>query len=118
MKRKVFSASTVTGIALFVIAAGIIFVGNSAQVNAGGDPAKTYSSKCAKCHGHDGRANTMRGRLTHARDLSKSDWQNDVSDERIFNSISNGKGKMPAFKKSLSDSQIDELVNYVRHLRH
>ena len=59
----------------------------------------------------------MRGRLTHSRDLTSGEWQNDVSDERIYNSISNGKGKMPAFKKSLTDSQIDELVNYVRRLR-
>lgn len=53
----------------------------------------------------------------HARDLTSAEWQDSVSDERIYNSISNGKGKMPAFKKKLSDSQIDELVNYVRRLR-
>ncbi len=81
------------------------------------DAAAIYNGKCAKCHGRDGRSDTMRGRLTHSRDLTKSDWQNDVSDERIFNSISNGKGKMPSFKKKLSDSDIDSLVSYVRRLR-
>src|SRR6266508_2799443 len=63
------------------------------------DAGAIYNSKCAKCHGRDGRGKTMRGKLAHARDLSNGEWQNDVSDERIFNSITNGKGKMPSFKK-------------------
>ena len=81
------------------------------------DAASIYNSKCAKCHGRDGRSKTTRGRLAHSRDLSKSDWQDDVSDERIYNSISNGKGKMPSFKKSLTDAQINSLVTYVRSLK-
>jgi len=58
----------------------------------------------------------MRGKLTHARDLTSGEWQNGVTDERLFNSISNGKGKMPSFKKDLSEDQIDVLVAYVRRL--
>src|SRR3954468_5372510 len=116
-------------IKLFILAtAGLsaaIFAGNglsSAKMNralsAGApDAAATFNSKCAKCHGHDGTSKTFWGKRTHARDLSSAEWQNDVSDERIFNSISNGKGKMPSYKKSLSESQIDELVNHVRRLR-
>jgi mono/diheme cytochrome c family protein len=49
--------------------------------------------------------------------MTDANWQNDVTDERLFNSITNGRGKMPAFKKSLHENQIDELVNYVRRLR-
>jgi mono/diheme cytochrome c family protein len=80
------------------------------------DAASLFNSQCAQCHGRDGRAKTKRGRQTHTRDLTSAEWQNDVSDERIFNSISRGKGKMPAFKK-LSDTQIDSLVTYVRRFR-
>lgn len=80
------------------------------------DGASLFNSQCAKCHGRDGRAQTKRGRQTHTRDITSAEWQNDVSDERIFNSISRGKGKMPAFKK-LSDAEIDSLVAYVRRLR-
>jgi len=79
------------------------------------DAAALYNGQCAKCHGRDGRSRTSRGRSTHSRDLASAEWQNDVSDERIYNSIINGKGKMPAFKK-LSESQIDSLVRYVRRL--
>ena len=77
----------------------------------------TYDAKCAKCHGKDGRGKTMRGRLAHARDLTIAQWQNDVTDERLFNSISNGRGKMPGFKKQLSEADIDALVSYVRGLK-
>ena len=118
MAKKIFSGSITVVLVLIVLAAAVKFFGSSAQANsAAGDAAGTYNSKCAKCHGKDGRSKTTRGRLSHSRDLSSAEWQNDVSDERIYNSISNGKGKMPSFKKSLTDSQIDELVNYVRRLR-
>ena len=80
------------------------------------DAASLFNGQCAKCHGRDGRAKTTRGRQMHTRDLTTAEWQDDVSDERLFNSISRGKGKMPAFKK-LSDAQIDSLVSYVRRLR-
>jgi len=82
------------------------------------DAKSTFDLKCAKCHGRDGRGKTTRGRLTHARDLTVAQWQNDVTDERLFNSISNGRGKkMPGFKKNLSESEIDALVAYVRRLK-
>lgn len=82
-----------------------------------GDSRSDYNSKCAKCHDRDGRAKSLHARHEKARDLTSGEWQDSVSDERIYNSISNGKGKMPAFKKKLSDAQMDELVNYVRRLR-
>ena len=118
MTRKVFVGSITVVVGLIVLATAVKFFGTSAQANStAADAAATYNSKCAKCHGRDGRSKTFWGRRTHSRDLSGGEWQNDVSDERIYNSISNGKGKMPAFKKSLTDSQINELVNYVRRLR-
>lgn len=94
-----------------------LFARNSVSAAGAPDAAATFNSKCAKCHGRDGRAKTFWGRRTHARDLSSGEWQNDVSDERLFNSITNGKGKMPSYKKSLSENQIDDLVRHVRRLR-
>ena len=78
--------------------------------------AALFNSQCARCHGRDGRAQTKEGRKTHTRDIASAEWQDDVSDERIFNSIRRGKGKMPPFNK-LSDQQVDSLVTYVRRLR-
>lgn len=80
------------------------------------NPAALYSRSCASCHGKDGRAKTFKGKLTHARDLTNAGWQAEMTDERLFNSITNGKGKMPAFGKKYSESDINALVAYVRHL--
>ncbi len=81
------------------------------------DAKATFDSKCASCHGKDGRAKSLHAKHVHARDLTDGTWQGNVSDERLFNSISNGKGKMPDFKKKLSENQIDALVRYVRQLK-
>jgi cbb3-type cytochrome c oxidase subunit III len=82
------------------------------------DAAAIYAKDCATCHGRDGRGKTMKGKFKHARNLTEAQWQDSVSDERIFNSINNGKGKnMPAFGKKISETEIDALVRYVRGLK-
>jgi mono/diheme cytochrome c family protein len=79
--------------------------------------AESYAKYCASCHGKDGRAKTFKAKLNHARNLADAEWQGRISDERIFNSIMNGKGKMPAYGKKLSEQEIDGLVAYVRALK-
>lgn len=79
-----------------------------------------YGKYCASCHGRDGSAKTNKGKFSHARDVSDASWQDDVSDERIFNSIMNGRnvrGNMPGFKDKLNEKEVDSLVSYVRGLR-
>jgi mono/diheme cytochrome c family protein len=94
---------------------------NSAPGGAGKVSARSaaalYARNCASCHGRDGRAKTSRGRSKHAKDLADSEWQARVGDERIFNSVMNGKGKMPAYGKILSEQEIDSIVTYVRGLK-
>jgi len=92
---------------------------------AGGGPyiasarsaAELFAKNCASCHGKDGRSKTFKAKLNHARNISDPEWQMRVSDERIFNTIMNGKGKMPEFGKKLSEQEIDALVTYVRGLK-
>jgi len=79
--------------------------------------AQVYSQYCVSCHGRNGAAQTRRGKTNHARNLKDAEWQARVSDERIFNSIMNGKGKMPGYSKKLSEQEIDALVSYVRSLK-
>lgn len=102
---------------MVTLTAGLVLVAETARVSSAADARATYNAKCANCHGRDGRGKTARGRRTHARDLTDANWQNDVSDERLFNSIHNGRGKMPAFKKAVSENEIDALVALVRRLR-
>jgi mono/diheme cytochrome c family protein len=79
-----------------------------------------YRRYCVSCHGNDGRAKTSKGKFSHARDLSEAQWQTEVSDERIFNSIMNGRnvrGNMPAFSDKLNEKEADSLVGFVRKLK-
>jgi len=80
-------------------------------------PQAIYDKRCATCHGKDGRADTFKGKLHSARNLTDPKWQSDVSNERIFNSITNGKGRMPRFGHKLSEAEINSLVPYVRGLK-
>ena len=121
VERKKFCFALVLGLAAFAvlfIAQGTRTQARVALASSMPDDAKSiFNSKCASCHGKDGRAHTLRGRRAHARDMTDPSWQNDVSDERLFNSINKGKGKMPAYGKKLSEDQMDALVRYVRQLR-
>src|ERR1043166_1443935 len=93
-------------ILIFVTVFGGLLVSRASSGVAARSAAQLYSKNCASCHGRDGRSNTAKGRFNHSRNLSDSEWQDRVSDERIFNSIMNGKGKMPAYGKKLSDQEI------------
>jgi mono/diheme cytochrome c family protein len=111
--------------ALLIIFFVVAFGGAFASRVMSGEPGKVgaesaaelYTKDCASCHGRDGRAKTFKAKLNHARNLTDPEWQGRVSDERIFNSIMNGKGKMPVFGKKLSEQEIDSLVAYVRGLK-
>lgn len=79
-----------------------------------------YRKHCVSCHGSDGRAKTSKGKFSHARDLTEAQWQEEVSDARIFNSIMNGRnvrGNMPAFSNKLSEKEVDSLVEFVRRFK-
>ena len=91
-----------------------------ATTNSTPSAAQLYGKYCVSCHGRDGRAKTTKAKFNHARDIADSKWQDDVSDERIFNSIMNGRnvrGNMPAFGKKITEQEADSLVTYVRGLR-
>jgi len=79
-----------------------------------------YRRYCVSCHGTDGKSTTSKGKYSHARNLTDPDWQSDVSDERIFNSIMNGRnvrGNMPAFGDKLKEDEINSLVTFIRGLK-
>src|SRR5712692_2607587 len=112
-------------LALLAAVFAVLFIAQATKTQArvnvpapmAGDDKTTFDSKCASCHGKDGRAKSLHARHVHARDMTDASWQNEVTDERLFNSITKGKGKMPAYGKKLSDDQIDALVRYVRQFK-
>jgi cbb3-type cytochrome c oxidase subunit III len=120
MQRNLMQVSVV----LLVLGIMTVFIytarsAGAAQKNAtqSVDAATLFDKHCDTCHGKDGQAKTFKAKFNHARNLTDAKWQAEVSDERIFNSISNGKGKMPAWGKKLSEAHINALVAYVRKLK-
>ena len=112
---------------LIVSAAGVVFLlslaahSSDAPLPNGSykdaDASALFVKNCATCHGNDGQAKTFKAKLNHARNLTDSAWQANVSDERLFNSIMNGRGHMPAWGKKLTEGEINSLVAYVRQLK-
>ncbi|HWT02694.1 MAG TPA: cytochrome c [Pyrinomonadaceae bacterium] len=74
-----------------------------------------FNEKCARCHGADGRGETVVGRMLSVPDFTDEEWwKKEARDERFVESITEGKDEMPAFGKKLSRSEIRSLVAYVR----
>ena len=116
-------ATKSTWLACFIVAA-LLLIPLAISKSLAGPTQRSaklvYRKECSKCHGLDGRAQTSKGRFNHARDLTDPKWQDDVTDERIFNSIMNGRnvrGNMPKFSDTLSEAEVNELVKFVRGLR-
>ena len=74
--------------------------------------ADTYKAKCAMCHGADGSGKAAMG----TKDLGSAEIQK-MSDADLTGVVTNGKGKMPAYKGKLTDAQIKDVVAYIRTLK-
>jgi len=79
---------------------------------AGDAGADLFKSKCAMCHGPDGKGDTPTGKAMKVKDFASEDIQKQ-SDADLSAAISNGKGKMPAYK-ALTPDQVKDLVAYIR----
>ena len=77
------------------------------------DGAAVFKSKCAMCHGADGKGQTPVGKTMKARDLGLPEVQKQ-SDEELSKVVAYGKGKMPGYKSSLGDDDIKQVVAFIR----
>ena len=74
--------------------------------------ADIFKSKCAMCHGPDGK-----GKMAGTKDLGSAEVQK-ASDADLTAVITNGKPpKMPKFEGKLTADQIKALVAYVRSFK-
>jgi len=71
----------------------------------------TFKAKCAGCHGADGKGKEA----MKTRDLSSADVQKQ-SDADLTGIITNGKGKMPAYK-TMTPDQVKDMVAFIRSLK-
>ncbi len=72
------------------------------------EAAALYKARCATCHGATGQPSAI-GKKMGAQDLAAAKLS--VADATRI--ITDGKGKMPAYKSKLSPDQIDALAKYV-----
>jgi mono/diheme cytochrome c family protein len=105
MTRKLTIASMVM---LFMLSATFAFA-------AAPGAQEIFKSKCASCHGPDGAGATSVGKAMKVRDLRSAEVQKQA-DADLQKVISDGKGKMPAYKTKLSVADVSSLVAYIRGL--
>jgi len=108
METKMSIVGRMTLAASLVACACLFSSPAKADVAAG---EATFKAKCAGCHGADGKGKEV----MKTRDLGSADVQSQ-SDADLSGIISNGKGKMPAYK-TLSSDQVKDLVAYIRSLK-
>ena len=86
---------------------------------------RTWKTKCASCHGADGKGQTDQGAKMGIGDYTSAVWQKGKTDADIKSAIENGvnrekagkKQEMDGYKDKLAPDQIDGLVQFVRSLK-
>jgi mono/diheme cytochrome c family protein len=74
------------------------------------DGAAVYAANCASCHGADGK-----GVVEGSRNFNDADYMRSAAPADFYASITNGKGKMPAFKDQLSEGDRWNATYYLWH---
>lgn len=83
---------------------------------ADSDPEATlFGSRCATCHGRDGRGHGPAA-PPNVPDFTVASFQSERTDEAIARVIGEGRGLMPAFGEELTEAGIAAMVRYVRRL--
>ena len=100
-----WSVDTLPGLVLVILC-----ISSFALADSGND---NYKKRCAPCHGASGAGDTMIGKNQKIRSLRSPEVQKQ-SDETLFNIISKGRYKMPAFDRKLSKGDIHDLVRHIR----
>ena len=82
-----------------------------------------WTKNCAACHGPDGTGHTKAGRMAQVKDMTNPDYQKTFTDDQAAKQIKeglkdkDGKEKMKSFGDVLSDSEVNDLVAFVRSLQ-
>ena len=103
VKHLIIRMSLVT-----LLVVGFVALSNTSA--AAQDAAGTYKAKCAMCHGADGKGGKM-----GTRDFASPEVKAET-DAQLTEIITKGKGKMPTYEGKLKDTEIKDLVAYIRGL--
>jgi cytochrome c6 len=108
MQTKMKQLGTLTLVGTLFAGACLLSAPAKADTAAG---EAMFKAKCAGCHGADGKGKEA----MKTTDMAADDVQK-MSDADLSGVISNGKGKMPAYK-TLTPDQVKDLVSYIRSLK-
>lgn len=107
MNYRSFQVALVT-----LLACGLIAVCATPAVAQ--DAAATYKAKCAMCHGPDGKGSAT-GQKMGTHDFASPEVKAET-DAQLTDIVTKGKGKMPPYGGKLKDTEIKDLVAYIRSL--
>jgi len=129
---RIFSIAIILTALLYAVG----LAGLSAQAPKGGSPAaaalknpvektpesvaagrKVYQRFCVRCHGQEGKGDGGAAGAVPPSDLSDDTWDHGSSDGEIFTTIHDGtSADMEGYAQRISDTDIWNLVNYIRSL--
>lgn len=80
--------------------------------------AEIYERYCTACHGITGSGHGMMTNLLPIKPIDHTNAQkmDKISNEKLIETITDGKGTMPAWEDILTESEIKDLVSYIRLL--
>jgi len=90
---------------------------NPSESRVAVDGALVFASACARCHGADGCGGIAMGSTAHSRNFCESSFQASHTDEQLKQTISKGKGVMPAFGDDYNEEQLTALVRHIRSIK-
>jgi cytochrome c6 len=99
--------------ALLLVTTASAATGDKRSANDTGRAA--FKANCVSCHGADG-AGTPLGKSMQAPDLRSPEVQK-KADGDLAQTITEGRGDMPSFKRILNGEQVQAVIDYVRRLR-
>jgi cytochrome c553 len=101
-----------------VLSLALLSLGARAEVDK--KTERTWKSKCASCHGADGKAGTDQGKKFGIPNYTEAAFQKSKTDDQLKTAIANGvktdKGEMEGYKDKLSGDEIDNLAKLIRSL--
>lgn len=120
MNRGIMRVSEIVFIGLLMVALNLAV---SPSPAFSGEKAKaTFKKSCASCHGVEGKGD---GLMSASFPVKPVDWTDcgamkKLTDDKLFNTIKKGgaatgqSALMPPWESALSDSEIKDLVAFVR----
>ena len=123
--RRVFRNSRVLSSAFVLPLVSVVTFGLAAMAAPPDKKTeRTWKSKCAACHGPEGKGDTDQGKKMAVSDMTEKAWQSSHTDEQIKKAVSDGvkrekngvKQEMDGYKDTLTPEQIDALTQYIRSL--